>query len=353
MQFTFKKLKIMLSTLALLSSGTTALAVHAATDAVPAAAYQLGGSVKLGSPDKFDFVYYDPIQQRVYATHGAVVTVVDARANSVLGNVQVGGQTHGVVTLPKLGLGVTDNDDPSEAVIFDLKSFKVIKRLPLAADSDAMAFDPASTHVFVIGGDSGMATAIDPKRKRVVKAIHLGGKAESAVADGAGKLYVNLVEKRQIVRVNTRTNQIDARWNIASCEAPHGLAIDAVTHRLFASCHNNQMLVVNAVDGKVLATLPIGAGTDAAAFDAQRKLAFSSNKDGTLSVIAELGPNEFVALPEFKTALGAKTMAVDAVSGRVFLVTADVDSAATAKEKAGHLDFVPDTVKMLFVDPVK
>ncbi|HVI06367.1 MAG TPA: hypothetical protein VM711_09790, partial [Sphingomicrobium sp.] len=174
-----------------------------------------------------------------------------------------------------------------------------------------------------------------------------------------GKVYVNGVAKREIFRVDTTTNQVDATWPIPQCEAPHGLAVDTATHRLFSSCENSELVVVNADTGAVVTTLPIGRGTDAAAFDPTRKLVFSSNgMDGTLSVIREVDANTFVSAATVKTALSARTMGVDPVSGRVFLLAADTNAKALAAfmaaRRAGRRapsPMVSGSLKLLVFDP--
>jgi DNA-binding beta-propeller fold protein YncE len=213
----------------------------------------------------------------------------------------------------------------------------------------------------VVDGDPGLLTVIDPKTDRVVATVHAGSKMEYAVAGDNGKVYANGVAKRVIYRVDTTTNQVDATWPIPQCEAPHGLAMDTATHRLFSSCENQRLVVVNADTGATVATLPIGRGTDAAAFDPTRKLIFSSNgMDGTLSVIREVDANTFVPAATVKTALSARTMSLDPVSGRVFLAAADTTEQAMAAARAARMagkhgpsPYVRGTFKLLFFDPAK
>lgn len=322
--------------------------------------YQLTRSVRLGAPDRWDYVVYDEPSHRVYIAHGDRLTVVDGRNGRIIGQVEgMPGGTHGVAISHAAGLGFTDDGEAGEAVAFSLKTLRVVKHLKAAPDSDAVIVDPTSGHVFVVDGDPGLLTVIDPAADRVVATVHVGSKLEFIVPGSNGKVYVNGVEKREILRVDTATNQVDATWPIPQCEAPHGLAIDTSTHRLFSSCENGRLEVVNADTGAVVATLPIGQGTDAAAFDPARKLVFSSNgRDGTLSVIREVDANRFVPVATAKTALSARTMSVDPVSGRVFLVAADTNAQAMAAffaarhaGKRGPSPFVQGSLKLLFFDP--
>ena len=323
-------------------------------------AYDLTRSVALGAPDRWDYVVYDAPSHRVYVAHGDHLTVVNGRNGRVVGQVEgMPGGTHGIAISHAAGLGYTDDGRAGEAVAFSLKTLKVVKHLKAADDSDAVTIDPTSGHVFVVDGDPGLLTVIDPKTDRVVATVQVGSKLEYAVAGHNGKVYVNGVEKREIYRIDTTTNQVDATWPIPQCAAPHGLAVDTVTHRLFSSCENERLVVVNADTGATVATLPIGRGTDAAAFDPSRKLVFSSNgMDGTLSVIHEVDANTFVPVGTIKTALSARTMSVDPVSGRLFLAAAATNAKAMAAFRAARMagrrgpsPFVKGSFKLLFFDP--
>jgi YVTN family beta-propeller protein len=311
--------------------------------------------VSLGVPDKWDYLTYDQGSNRVYVSHGTEITVVDGRSGEVVGRVSGLKGSHGVAIAAAAGHGYADSAEPASVLVFDLKTLRPVKTLPVAADPDPVVYDPFSRHVFVLAGESRSTTVIDTVDDRVIATVSLGGKPEFATADGAGKLFVNIADTREIVRIDTASNVIDARWAIGDCESPHGLSIDPGTRHLFSSCLNGRLLVVNADDGRVEATLPIGKGTDAAAFDAKRKLIFSSNAEGTLSVIAERDPNAFVPLGNVVTAPGAKTMAIDSDSGRIFLVTADVatTTAAVQEGRPPRFTFVPGTVTLLFLDPVR
>jgi len=321
--------------------------------------YRVTKTVPLGLPDRWDYVVYDPGSHRVYVSHGDRVTVVDGRSGAILGQVEgFPGGTHGVAIATLSGRGYTDDGRTGEAGSFDLRTLKVQQRIKAAPDADALVYDPASNHVFVVNGDPGTLTVIDPANDRAVATIEAGGKLEYAAVDGKGKLYVNGEEKREIVRIDTATNQVDARWSIPNCQSPHGLAIDPVSRRLFSSCVNKVLMVVNADTGATVATLPIGAGTDAAAFDPKRRRVFSSNgRDGTLTVIQEQDANTFVPIGEIKTAVTARTMTIDPESGRIYLVAADVDTKAVPPPTGSQPGpprrppLVPGSTKLLFLDP--
>jgi len=351
-----------------IGAAIAALGLSGAIAAAPASAedqatadYHVTKTVPLGAPDRWDYVVYDAPSNRVYVSHGDRVAVVDARTGRVLGQVLgMPGGTHGIAVSHSAGLGYTDDGRAGQAVAFDLKTFKVVKRLPAMDDADAVTIDPTSGHVFVVDGDPGALTVIDPKSDSVVATVHPGSKLEYAVAGDNGKVYVNGEADKVIYRIDTATNQVDATWPIPQCESPHGLAIDTANHRLFSSCENQRMVVVNADTGAVVATLPIGRGTDAAAFDPTRKLAFSSNgTDGTISVIREVDPDHFESDGTVKSKLSARTMSVDPTNGRLFLIAADTDPAAMAAFQAARAagkrptrsPFKHGSVALLFVDP--
>ena len=318
--------------------------------------YAVTKTVALGAPDRWDYVVFDAPSHRVYVSHGDRVTVVDGHDGTVLGEV-VGmpGGTHGIGVSAAAGKGYTDDGQAGVAVAFDLKTFKTLKQIPAKSDADGIAFDAPSGHIFVVDGDSKTLTVIDPKTDAVVASIDTGEGLEYAVSGGDGKLYVNGSENRDLLRIDTRANAIDARWPIPGCTSPHGLALDTAAHRAFVSCVNQVLTVVDTTNGAVIATLPIGAGTDGAAFDPKRKLIFSSNSDGTLSIIREVDPQTYVSLGSIRTAVTGKTMGIDPATGRLYIAAADIDPTAPvplqANGKPGRPKPLPGTLKLLFLDP--
>jgi len=325
----------------------------APADAAPL--YRITRSVPRGAPDRWDYLVYEPVLNRVYVSHGAGVTAVDGTSGVVLGTVDVpGGVTHGIASVDSLGKGYTDDGKAGLAVVFDVKTFKVLRQVKAEPDADGIVYDHKSGHVLVINGDSGKVTVIDPSTDEVVATIDAGGGLEFGVSGENGKFYVDGAEKNEIVRMDLTSNRADAHWPLKGCTTPHGLAIDRKTMRLFASCGNGAMAVVDADTGAAIVTLPIGQGTDFAMFDSDRGLAFSSNRDGTLSIIAERSASDFVALPSVQTEYGARTMALDPKTGRIYLVTADmtVNQSVPASDARHRYTIKPGSVKLLFLDPV-
>ena len=341
------------STLALmLSIGSVAMA-----DSPPP--YRVTHTVPLGAPDRWDYVVFDAPSKRVYVAHGDEVTVVDGDTAQIVGHIKgLAGGTHGIAIVSAAGRGYTDDGEAGVAASFDLKTFAIQGRIKAADDADAVTFDPDSGHVFVVNGDTGTITVIDPKRNAGIATIQGGGKLEYAVPDGHGKLYVNGAGKQEVLEIDTHTNQVAARWPVSACTSPHGLALDPRTHRLFVSCLNKLLLVVSAAGGKVIAQFPIGAGSDAVTFDPKRKLVFSSNGiDGNLSVIRENDGDSFTALGDIKTAPTARTMGIDPATGRLFLAAAelapvtDAPPAQTAPAPGRRPRLSPGSLQLLFLDP--
>ncbi|HEY3812935.1 MAG TPA: YncE family protein [Caulobacteraceae bacterium] len=314
--------------------------------------YKLIKTVSLGAPDRWDYVVVDPAAHRVYVAHGDQLAVVDARSGKVLGAVTgIPGGTHGTAISHATGTGYTDDGRTGEAVAFDLKTLKITAHIKTDQDADAMAFDPASGHVFVMEGDPAKVVAIDPKTNAVLASIDAGGKVEYGAADGKGHLFVNGEEKRELIRIDTGANAVDGRWSIADCESPHGLAIDAQNERVFVSCVNSKLLAVNGDTGAIVATLPIGKGSDAAGFDPTHHRVFSANgRDGTLSVIQQDGPDSYTPLATVTTRVSGRTLGVDPQTGRLYIAAADLDGTLGAN---GRPKAKPGSLKLLIYAPDK
>ena len=192
---------------------------------------------------------------------------------------------------------------------------------------------------------------IDPVGPRVAGTIKIGGSLEAAAVDGRGHLFVNGAERSEIVEVDTASDTVVNRWPIPDCKSPHGMAIDPARHRLFTSCVNGRLDVVDTDTGREVASAPIGLGTDSAAFDPVRRRIFSSNgRDGTISVIEEVDADTYRPLQSITTQVSGRTMAVDASTGRLFVAAAEIDPTGPT---TGRRRFLPGTLKLLVFDPVK
>jgi DNA-binding beta-propeller fold protein YncE len=286
-----------------------------------------------GAP-KWDYLVFDAGGDRLFVTHGDHVDVIDAATSKIAGAIPGTEGVHGVALAPELNRGFTSNGKSNSVSIFELSTLKVLETVPAEKKPDAIVFDTASQRVFAANGDSGSLTAIDAASGTPLGSAALGGKPEFAAVDGKGRLFVNIQDRDQIAVIDTKKLAVTAHYDISSaCHEPTGLALDAQKGRLFSTCHNQVMAVVDADSGKVLAAPPIGQGSDAAVFDAATGLAFSSNGDGTLTVVAGDGKGGYAVRENVKTRPGARTMALDSRRGRLYLVTGDVQGVEAATKE--------------------
>jgi len=315
--------------------------------------YHLLKKVALGGEGFWDYLICDSAARRLYISRGTHVMVVDADSYNVMGDIPGTEGVHGIALAPEFGRGFTSNGRANTVTIFDLKSLKTLGTAPTGNGPDAILYDPASKRVFTFDGRGNTATGIDAATGSIVGTVALGGKPEFAVSDGQGSLYDNLEDKSELVRIDSKTLQVTARWPLAPCESPSGLAMDTAHRRLFAGCHNRMMAVVDADTGKVIATPPIGQGVDANAFDPGTQRAFSSNGDGTLTIVKEDAPDKFTVEADVATQRGARTMARDLATHRIFLVTAEFGPAPapTPAQPRPRPAMVPGTFTLLVVGP--
>jgi len=335
----------------IISSLATTILGLCASAALAQPSYNVTASIALGAPDRWDYVVFDANTKRVYVAHGDQVTVVDPARGAILGQVAgISGGTHGVAISPKTGQGFTDDGKAGTAVAFDLKTFVIRKSISADLDADAIARDAATDHVFVIEGDPASITVVDPKNDVAIATIKVGEKLEYAVGDDQGMIYVAGEEKGDLVKIDARTNTVLAHYAAPGCTSPHGLAIDKAGRRLFMGCANSVMMAMDADTGRVVATLPIGRGNDAVAYDPVRHRVFSSNGlDGTISVFQQSSPDRYSALEPIPTAVSGRTMALDPQDGRLFVAAAETDPSPTP---GGRPKVRPGTLKRLVLDPI-
>jgi DNA-binding beta-propeller fold protein YncE len=295
--------------------------------------YQLKQKYVLGGEGGWDYLTFDPAGKRLFISRGTHVMVVDPYKGATLGDIPDTPGVHGIALAQDLGKGFTSNGRDNTITVFDLKTLKATARIKIEGENpDAILYDPSSKRVFTFNGRSKNATVVDATTGTVVGNVPLDGKPEFGVADGKGLVFVNIEDKSEITIIDARKAVVMKSWPLAPCEEPSGLAIDLKNRRLFAGCHNKMMAVVDADTGKVIATPAIGEGVDGNAFDATRQLAFSSNGDGTLTVVHEDSPDKFSVLENAETQKFARTMALDSTNHDVYEVTADMETAPPAKE---------------------
>jgi len=297
------------------------LLISTAVFATPA--YHLLKKIPLGGEGGWDYLTFDAGSGRLYISRATHVMVLGGAGGKVVGDIPDTAGVHGIALAPELGRGFTSNGRAGTVTIFDLKTLATIGHADAGQNPDAIVYDPASKRVFTMNGRSGDATAIDAATGKVGGTVPLGGKPEFAVADGRGRIYVNIQDKSEMVALDSRKLAVVGRWPLAPCEQPTGLALDPEHRRLFSGCGNQLMAVMDADSGKVITALPIGRGVDATAFDPGLQYAYASNGDGTLTVVHEDSPDKFTVLENVATQPGARTMALDPTTHQVYLVTAD------------------------------
>ncbi len=246
--------------------------------------YGTVGSIQIGGTGGWDYLTADSQNRRLYVSHGTEVVVVDLDSRQIVGRITGMSRIHGIAIADNSGLGFISDGGSNEVVVFGLQNQTVKQKVKAGTNPDGIVFDPASNRVFAFNGRSQNATAIDAAAGTIAGTVELGGKPEFPVSDGQGSVYANIEDKNEIVRIDSKSLAVKARWSISPCESPSGLAMDRTNRRLFSVCDNKLMAVVDADSGKVIATPAIGEGPDAAAYDPGTHLAFSSNgQSGTLT----------------------------------------------------------------------
>src|SRR6266850_1319881 len=261
--------------------------------AQPSSPYRIAHTYTLGGDGSWDYIVPDPPNHRVFIGRQNRVMVVDEDKGTLLGEI-IGIQgAHGTALAEATGHGFATSGNDQSVVMFDLKTFKVLGRIPAAEDADAIIYDNASNRVFTFNGDAHSSTVIDPRAGTLITNIPLGGKPESGASAGDGKVYVNLADTSEVVEIEAKTATVARRWSVAPCKQPVPMAIDTAHRRLFSGCRSGVMAVSDYRAGKVVATAPIGMGVDGAAYDAASGDVFASNADGTLTVIHQDGPDQY------------------------------------------------------------
>ena len=330
------------------------LSLAAVPAAPPTLAYRLAGRIAIGGDGGWDYLTADPVQRRLYVSHATRVVVLDLKSGRPVGEVSDTPGVHGIALAPDLGRGYTSDGRAGTVTVFDLRDLSVVTRVKVTGENpDAIVYEPTTRRVFTFNGRSDNATAIDAAKLEVVGTLALEGKPEFAVADGKGKIYVNLEDKSAVLVFDARTLRIEGRWPLAPCDEPTGLAIDRAHRRLFAGCRNRLMAVMDADSGRVVTTLPIGSGVDGTAFDPATSLAFAANGEGTLTVVREESPETFTVVGNVATAPGARTLALDGATHDVYLATArfGVPPPPTAERPHPRPPVVPGTFQVLIVKP--
>jgi DNA-binding beta-propeller fold protein YncE len=311
--------------------------------------YHVIKTYKLGGEGGWDYLNLDSSSRRLYISRATHVIVIDADSGKPVGDIPDTPGVHGIALAPELGRGFVSNGREGTVTIFDIQTLKLITKVKVGDNPDAILYDPATKRVFTFNGKSHDSTALDAAKGTVLGTIKLEGKPEFAASDGKGEIFVNIEDKSQLDAIDPAKLEVKSRWPLAPCEEPSGLSIDREHRRLFAGCDNKMMAVVDADSGKVLATPAIGDGVDATAFDPGTGLAFASCGEGVLTVVREESPNKFSVAENVKTQEGARTLALDDKTHQVFVVTAKFGPppAPTADQPHPRHSILPDTFVVL------
>lgn len=325
--------------------GVTAIGGNAQT-------FKTAGSVQIGGNGGWDYLHADAENRRLYVSHGTEVVVVDLDSQQVVTKMSGFGGIHGIFPANDLGKGFITDGRMNQVVVFDLKTNAIKSRIPAGTNPDGAVYDPASQRLFAFNGRSSNATVIDAKNESVVATIPLDGKPEFPVADGKGHVYVNIEDKSEIVKIDSKNAKEIAKWPLSPCESPSGLTMDPSTDRLFTVCDNKIMAVVDGKSGRIIATPAIGEGPDAARFDPELKLIFSSNgESGNLTVIHEDSKNKYTVVQTVPTVDGARTMALDEKTHTIYLSCAKYGPPGPNAGGSGRprRSVLPGTFKLLVV----
>jgi len=313
--------------------------------------YHVVTTYKVGGEGWWDYLTADSDARRVYVSRGTHVIVLDADSGKTVGDIPDTPGVHGIALAPEFGHGFTSNGREGTVSVFDIKTLAPISKIKVGEGPDAILYDPATKRVFTFNGRSGDSTAIDAASGKVLGTIKLDGKPEFAASDAKGMIYVNIEDKSELTAIDPNKLEVKAMWPLAPCTGPSGLSIDRKNRRLFVGCENKMMAVVDADSGKVLATPTIGQGVDATAFDPETGLAFASCGEGVLTVVKEESPDKFTVAEDVPTKRGARTLALDAKTHNVFVVTADFGPRPepTADNPRPRPAMLPDSFVVLVV----
>ena len=294
-----------------------------------AGGYHVTKRMQIGGEGGWDYVLIDPDTHQLYIARGSHFQILDVTSGKLLSDIQIANSknSHGLTLAKDLGRAYTSNGDANTVSVVDLKTLKATQVIDIPGkDPDSIRYDAATKKVFTFNGKSMDSTVIDANTNKVIGTVKLGDKPEEAILDGKGNMWVNLENKSMITEFDTKTYAIKGSWPLAPCEGPSAMAYDEAHHRIFSAC-DKVMVVVNADNGKVVASPPIGGDPDGNGYDPATGMAFASCRDGFVSVIHEDSPDKYTVVGNINTQVGTRTMSLDPKTHRVYTVTADYKPA--------------------------
>ncbi|MDR0793245.1 MAG: YncE family protein [Chitinophagaceae bacterium] len=294
--------------------------------------YKLANTFHSASDGGWDYIFANSKSNKLYVSHAAQVNVLDKTTGDSLGIIPNTQGVHGIAAVNKLNKGYTSNGRANTVTVFDLSSEKILNQIATGENPDAIFYDTYSKKIITCNGRSKDLSIIDPTTDKVVATIAVGGKPETAVSDNAGKIFVNIEDKNEIVAIDIKKNEVIAHWSLGGAEGPTGLAIDTDTKRLFAGCEE-KLAVMDATNGNIVTTIAIGAGCDGVAFDNSAKTIFTSNGGAaTISVIKEASKDKFELIENIPTKKGARTICIDDATKALYLPAADYEPQASGAQ---------------------
>jgi YVTN family beta-propeller protein len=303
----------------------------------PASKYRIANKIHVDGEGGWDYLTMDDSTSRLFISHATVCNVLDVKGKKPAGTIPDTKGIHGIALAGDLNKGFTSNGRDTSVTVFNLKTLAFIAKIKTTGNNpDAILYDPFTHRVFTFNGRSSNSTVIDAKTNQVIGTIPLSGKPEFSVTDSKGKIYVNIEDKSEVSMIDPATMKVLHTWSVSPGEEPSGLAIDVNNHRLFSVCGNKLMIVLDADNGKVVDKLEIGERVDGVAFDPGLKRAYSSNGDGTLTVVQEVTKDTFKVLENVTTQKGARTIAINHKTHRIYLPTADFEAAPAATTDNPH-----------------
>jgi YVTN family beta-propeller protein len=318
--------------------------------------YHFVREIPIGGEGGWDILTIDSAASRLYLSHATKVVVVDLRKNAVAGEIADTPGVHGFVAVPEVQRGFSSNGKESKSSAVDLTTLKTTSKIDTGPNPDAVVYERRHGEVYVFNHTGNSVTVINAKAATVSATIPVGGNPEfAAVDENAGRIYCNIEDKSEVAVIDVNKHEVVAHWSIAPGEEPSGIALDAAHHRLFSGCHNKMMVMLDTESGKVVDTVPIGAGVDGCAFDDARQLAFASCGDGTTTIAREETPDKLTLLQTLKTERGARTMALDPKSHRIYLPSAQFQPPPSPSPgmSPSRPSIVPNTLKLLVYGPAE
>ena len=318
--------------------------------------YQFVTEIPIGGEGGWDILTIDSAASRLYLSHATKVVVVDLRKNAVIGEIADTPGVHGFVAIPEIQRGFSSNGKESKSSVVDLTTLKTVSKIDTGPNPDAIVYEPRHGEVYVFNHTGNSVTVINAKAATVSATIPLGGNPEfAAVDENAGRVYCNIEDKSEVAVIDADKHAVVAHWSLAPGEEPSGIALDATHHRLFSGCHNKMMVMLDTESGKVVDTVPIGAGVDGCAFDDERRIAFASCGDGTTTIAREVAPTKLTVIQSLKTEHGARTMALDPKTHRIYLPSAQFQPLPSPSPgmSPGRPSVVPNTLKLLVYGPAE